>query len=91
MEVRGVGYAPGLPVSARLAEVESLNRVVRATLIALLVAMLGVAGAVAPVAAAGRVPRVVLVVGPVGGLTSYYKGLANEAASEASAAGAQVT
>jgi hypothetical protein len=64
---------------------------VRATLVALLVAMLGVAGAVAPVAAAARVPRVVLVVGPVGGLTSYYKGLANEAAAEASAAGAQVT
>jgi hypothetical protein len=53
--------------------------------------MLVVAGAVAPVAAAARVPRVVLVVGPVGGLTSYYRGLANEAAAEASAAGAQVT
>ena len=53
--------------------------------------MLAVAGAVAPVAAAARVPRVVLVVGPVGGLTSEYRSLANAAASEAVAAGAQVT
>ncbi len=53
--------------------------------------MLGVAGAVAPVAAAARVPRVVLVVGPVGGLTNLYRSLANEAASEAAAAGAEVT
>ena len=45
--------------------------------------MLAVAGAVAPVAAAARVPRVVLVVGPVGGLTNLYRGLANEAAAEA--------
>ena len=36
-------------------------------------------------------PRVVLVVGPVGGLTNHYRGLANEAAAEASAAGAEVT
>jgi hypothetical protein len=55
------------------------------------VALLVVAGAVAPVAAATRVPRVVLVVGPVGGLTSYYRSLANEAAAEAASAGAQVT
>ena len=44
----------------------------------------------APVAAAARVPRVALVVGPVGGLTNLYRGLANEAAAEASAAGAEV-
>jgi hypothetical protein len=53
--------------------------------------MLAVVGAVAPVAAAARVPRVVLVVGPVGGLTNLYRSLANEAAAEASAAGAEVT
>ena len=88
--VRRVGYAPGLPANPRCREGESLNRVARATLVALLVAMLAVVGAVAPVAAAARVPRVVLVVGPVGGLTSFYRGLANEAASEASAAGAEV-
>ena len=45
--------------------------------------MIAVAGAVAPVAASARVPRVVIVVGPVGSLTSYYRGLANEAAAEA--------
>ena len=53
--------------------------------------MLAAAGAVAPVAAAARVPRVVLVVGPVGSLTGEYKSLANAAAAEAVAAGAQVT
>ena len=53
--------------------------------------MLAVAGAVAPVAAAARVPKVVLVVGPVGGLTSEYKSLANAAATEAISAGAEVT
>ena len=53
--------------------------------------MLAAVGAVAPVAAAARVPRVVLVVGPVGGLTNEYRSLANAAASEAVAAGAQVT
>ena len=89
--VRRVGYAPGLPANPRCREGESLNRVARATLVSLLVAMLAVVGAVAPVAAAARVPRVVLVVGPVGGLTSLYRGLANEAAAEASAAGAEVT
>ena len=35
-------------------------------------------------------PRVALIVGPVGSLTSYYRGLANTAAAEARAAGAQV-
>ena len=53
--------------------------------------MIAVAGAVAPVAASARVPRVVIVVGPVGSLTSYYRGLANDAAAEAASAGAQVT
>ena len=36
-------------------------------------------------------PRVVLIVGPVGSLTSMYRQLANAAAVEASAAGADVT
>ncbi|HEY4190715.1 MAG TPA: hypothetical protein VGM28_09855 [Candidatus Limnocylindrales bacterium] len=53
--------------------------------------MLAVVGAVAPVAAAARVPRVVLVVGPVGSLTNEYRSLANAAAAEAVAAGAEVT
>jgi hypothetical protein len=75
----------------RCRKVKSLNRLARVTLVALLVGMLAAAGAVAPVAAAARVPRVVLVVGPVGGLTSEYRSLANAAASEAVAAGAQVT
>ena len=47
--------------------------------------------AVAPVVAASRVPRVVLVVGPVGSLTAEYRRLANAAAAEAEAAGADVT
>jgi hypothetical protein len=46
--------------------------------------------AAAPVAAAAPVPRVAIVVGPVGGTTAYYKGLANEAAGAARAAGAEV-
>ena len=46
--------------------------------------------AAAPVAAAGPVPRVAIVVGPVGGTTTYYRGLANEAAAAARSAGAEV-
>ena len=53
--------------------------------------MLAVVGAVAPVAAAARVPKVVLVVGPVGSLTNEYRSLANAAAVEALADGAEVT
>ena len=41
-------------------------------------------------AAATRVPKVVLVVGPAGGATAYYRRLADEAASVAVGAGAQV-
>jgi len=53
--------------------------------------MLAVVGVVAPVAAAARVPKVVLVVGPVGSLTNEYRSLANAAAVEALADGAEVT
>jgi hypothetical protein len=42
------------------------------------------------VLAAGAVPRVAVIVGPVGGLTSTYRGIANQAAAAAEAAGAQV-
>jgi hypothetical protein len=47
-------------------------------------------GAPAATLAAGPVPRVAIVVGPVGGTTPYYKGLADQAASAARKAGAQV-
>ncbi len=56
----------------------------------MLVALLGVAGTVVPVAAAAPVPKVAIIVGPVGGTTDYYRGLADEAARAASAAGAEV-
>lgn len=71
-------------------EAGSLYRFARATLVALLVGTIAATGVVAPVVAAKPVPRVVLVVGPVGGLTDYYRGLANDAAAVARAAGAQV-
>ncbi len=40
--------------------------------------------------AAARVPKVALIVGPVGSITDVYRKLANEAAAEAQAAGAEV-
>jgi hypothetical protein len=43
-----------------------------------------------PAAASARVPKVALIVGPVGALTDTYRKLANEAAAEAQAAGAEV-
>jgi hypothetical protein len=69
---------------------ESLNRIARATAVALLVSILGAAGAIAPVSAAARVPKVVLVVGPAGGVTASYRRLADQAAAVAVDAGAQV-
>jgi hypothetical protein len=54
------------------------------------VGILTAAGAVAPALAASPVPRVALIVGPVGSLTSTYRSLANAAAAEAQAAGAEV-
>jgi hypothetical protein len=75
-----------LPVGRR----RSLDRYLRAFLAALLVALLAAVGAPAAVMAAGPVPRVAIVVGPVGGTTPYYKGLANEAAAVARKAGAEV-
>ena len=57
---------------------------------ALLIGITVALGAVAPVAAAARVPKVALIVGPVGSLTHYYRSLANEAATVAHKAGAQV-
>jgi hypothetical protein len=67
-----------------------LNRTLRAALVALLIVPLTLAGAVAPALAATPVPRVALIVGPVGSLTSTYRSLANAAAAEAQAAGAEV-
>ena len=68
----------------------SLNRIARATVVALLVSILGAVGAIAPVEAAARVPKVVLIVGPAGGVTSSYRRLADQAATVAVKAGAQV-
>ncbi len=59
-------------------------------MVALLTGVIGAAGAVAPALAAAPVPRVVLIVGPVGSLTSSYRAIANDAAGEAQAAGAEV-
>jgi hypothetical protein len=47
-------------------------------------------GAPAAALASAAVPRVAIVVGPVGGTTPYYKGLADQAAAAARKAGAQV-
>ena len=53
--------------------------------------MLVALGAFAPVAAAARVPKVALIVGPVGDtITARYRALANEAATVARSAGAEV-
>lgn len=71
-------------------EEASLDRWLRATVVALLIALAGTTGAVAPAAAAARVPKVALIVGPVGSITDTYRTLANEAAAEAQAAGAEV-
>jgi len=68
----------------------SLNRIVRATVVALLISILGATGAIAPVAAAARVPKVVLIVGPAGKVTASYRQLADQAAVVAADAGAQV-
>lgn len=68
----------------------SLDRRLRATFVALVIALLGATGAVAPAAAATRVPRVAVIVGPAGSLTGTYRSLANEAAAAASATGAEV-
>ena len=68
----------------------SLNRFVRATLVAILVGALSSLGAIAPALAAARVPKVVLIVGPVGSLTSSYRTQADAAARVAAAAGAEV-
>ncbi len=68
----------------------SLNRILRATAVALLASVLGVAGAIAPVAAAARVPKVVLIVGPSGVVTASYRRLADQAGAVAASAGAEV-
>ncbi len=68
----------------------SLNRIARATLVAILVGVLGALGAIAPVLAAARVPKVVVIVGPVGSLTPGFRVQAEVAATAAEAAGAQV-
>jgi hypothetical protein len=67
-----------------------LNRLARATLVALLVGLVSTLGAIAPARAAARVPRVVFIVGPVGDLTAAYRAQADEAAAIAADAGAQV-
>jgi hypothetical protein len=72
-------------------ETTSLKRSAQPALVALLVGMLVALGAFAPVTAAARVPKVALIVGPVGDtITARYKALANEAASVARNAGAEV-
>jgi hypothetical protein len=68
----------------------SLDRWLRATLVALVIALTGATGAIAPAAAATRVPRVAVIVGPAGSLTGAYKSLADEAVTAARAAGAEV-
>ena len=68
----------------------SLNRILRATAVALLASVLGVAGAIAPVAAATRVPKVALIVGPSGQVTASYRKLADQAGTVAASAGAEV-
>jgi hypothetical protein len=68
----------------------SLNRIVRATLVAILVGALASLGAVAPALGATRVPKVVFIVGPVGSLTAGYRTQADAAARVAAAAGAEV-
>ncbi len=69
---------------------ETLNRIVRATAVALLISILGATGAIAPVVAAARVPKVVLIVGPAGKVTASYRAQADKAAVVAADAGAQV-
>jgi hypothetical protein len=69
----------------------SLDRWLRATLVALTVATMGTVGAAAPAAAASRVPRVAVIVGPAGDLTANYRALANQAAAAARQAGAAVS
>ncbi len=68
----------------------SLDRWLRATLVALVIALMGATGAAAPAAAATRVPRVAVIVGPAGSITAAYKSLANGAVAAAKAAGAEV-
>ncbi len=60
------------------------------TVVALLLALIGATGVPAPAAAAARVPKVALVVGPAGSLTNTYRALADEAATAARNAGAEV-
>jgi hypothetical protein len=68
----------------------SLDRWLRATLVALVIALMGATGAAAPVAAAARVPRVAVILGPVGSLTNTFRTSADEAVAAARAAGAEV-
>jgi len=67
-----------------------VNRLTRTIGVSILVAAIGALGGIAPVMAAPPVPKVALIVGPVGGLTPTYIALANQAAKEATDAGAQV-
>ena len=68
----------------------SLNRIARATIVAIIVGVLGALGATAPVLASARVPKVVVIVGPVGSLTAGFLAQGEAAAKAAEAAGAQV-
>ena len=68
----------------------SLNRIARATLVAILVGVLGALGATAPVQASARVPKVVVIVGPVGSMTAGFRAQGEAAAKAAEAQGAQV-
>ena len=68
----------------------SLDRWLRATLVALVIALIGAAGAAAPVAAAARAPRVAGIVGPPRRRPGTNKSLANDAVAAAKAAGAEV-
>jgi hypothetical protein len=67
------------------------KRSLRALTLAMTVAMLAAGVFTGPAAAAqSRVARVALIVGPAGAVTSRYRGLANDAAEVARAAGAEV-
>ncbi len=67
-----------------------LERMLRTTFVALLIAVTAAMGTAAPASAATRVPRVAFVVGPAGAVTARYRALANDAADAARKAGAEV-
>jgi hypothetical protein len=67
-----------------------LKSISRVLTVAITVALLAAAVVVGPAAAQSRVARVAVIVGPAGDVTARYRALADEAASAARAAGAEV-